>query len=42
MLAKISERSGAPKEAILKDIKKVGLPLRERYTTGVVAAELRF
>jgi hypothetical protein len=42
VLAKISERSGAPKEAILKDIKKVGLPLRERYTTGVVAAELRF
>jgi predicted Fe-S protein YdhL (DUF1289 family) len=42
VLAKISERSGAPKEAILKDILKVGLPLRERYTTGVVAAELRF
>jgi hypothetical protein len=42
VLAKLSERSGAPKDAILKDIMKVGLPLRERYTTGVVAAELRF
>lgn len=42
VLAKISERCGAPKDAILKDILKIGLPLRERYTTGVVAAELRF
>lgn len=42
VLAKISERCGAPKEAILKDILKVGLPLRESYTTGTVAAELRF
>ena len=42
VLIKISERSVASKEEILKDIKKVGLPLRERYTTGVVAAELRF
>lgn len=36
VLAKISERSGAPKEAILKDILRIGLPLRESYTTGVV------
>lgn len=42
VLGKISERSGAPKEAILKDVLKIGLPLRESYTTGVVAAELRF
>jgi hypothetical protein len=42
ILAKISERSGASKEAILKDILEIGLPLRQRYTTGVVAAELRF
>jgi len=42
IVAKLSERSGATKEAILKDILKIGLPLRERYTTGVVAAELRF
>ena len=42
VLAKIGERSGASKEAVLKDILKIGLPLRERYTTGVVAAELRF
>ena len=42
VLAKISKRCGAPKDAILKDILKIGLPLRERYTTGIVAAELRF
>ena len=42
ILTKLSERCGAPKEAILKDILKVGLPLRESYTTGSVAAELRF
>ncbi len=42
VLAKISKRSGVPKDAVLKDILKIGLPLRERYTTGIVAAELRF
>jgi hypothetical protein len=42
ILAKISERSGAAKEVILKDILKIGLPLRERLTTGNVAMELRF
>lgn len=42
VLAKISERCGAPKDAILKDILRIGLPLRESYTTGTVAAELRF
>ena len=45
VLQKISARSGAPKapkEAILKDILKIGLPLRETYTTGTVVAETRF
>jgi hypothetical protein len=42
VLAKISKSTGTSNETILKDILKIGLPLRERYTTGVVAAELRF
>ena len=42
ILAKISQRSGVPAQAILSEILKVDLPLRERFTTGVVAAELRF
>jgi predicted Fe-S protein YdhL (DUF1289 family) len=42
VLIKISARNGAPKEVILKDILKIGLPLRESYTTGTVAVELRF
>jgi predicted Fe-S protein YdhL (DUF1289 family) len=42
VLAKLSQRTGAPIVEILQDIMEVGLPLRERYTTGCVAAELRF
>ena len=42
VLAKISMRTGASREAILKDILRIGLPLRECYTTGFVVAELRF
>ena len=42
ILTKLSERNEVPKDVILKDILKVGLPLRESYTTGTVAAELRF
>ncbi len=42
ILAKISERFGAPKDQILKDILRIGLPLRESLTTGVIAAELRW
>ena len=42
VLTKISERSGVPKDLILKDIEKIGLPLRESLTTGVIAAELRY
>jgi hypothetical protein len=34
ILEKISSKSGASKEAILKDILKVGLPLREKLTEG--------
>lgn len=34
ILSRLSEKSGAPKEAILKDILKIGLPLREKYTNG--------
>ncbi len=34
VLEKISKRFGASKEVILKDILKVGLPLREKFTEG--------
>jgi hypothetical protein len=34
VLEKISKRSGASIEAILKDVLKIGLPLREMYTEG--------
>jgi hypothetical protein len=34
ILEKLSEQTGATKEAILKDILKVGLPLRRRYTAS--------
>ncbi len=42
VLAKISDRSGAAKEAILADVLRIGLPLRKSYTTGYVAEDLRF
>ncbi len=42
IVLKISEKSGSPMSVILDDIYKIGLPLRESYTTGVIAAELRF
>ena len=32
ILGKLCKFSGAPKETILKDILKIGLPLREKYT----------
>ena len=32
VLEKLSKRSGAAKNIILKDILKIGLPLREKYT----------
>ncbi len=34
VLEKISKLSGASKDAILKHVLKVGLPLREKYTEG--------
>jgi hypothetical protein len=34
VLEKLSKRSGARKEVILKDVLKIGLPLREKYTEG--------
>jgi hypothetical protein len=34
VLEKISKLSGASKDTILKNILKVGLPLREKYTEG--------
>jgi hypothetical protein len=42
ILTKLSNRSGASREAILEDISRIGLPLRECHTTGTIAAELRF
>jgi hypothetical protein len=34
VLEKISKMSGVSKDAILKDVLKVGLPLRQKYTEG--------
>lgn len=34
ILERLSKKSGAPKEVILQDILKIGLPLREKYTNG--------
>jgi hypothetical protein len=34
ILEKLSERTGATEGTILKEILKVGLPLRRRYTAG--------
>ena len=42
ILTKLSEVSGAPKKAILKDIKRIGLPLRKIYTDGTIVGEMRF
>ena len=40
VLEKISKRSGARKEVILKDVLKIGLPLREKYTEGCGTSRL--
>ena len=40
VLDKLSKRSGASKNVVLKDILKVGLPLREKYTDGCGTSRL--
>ena len=40
VLSKISKRSGASKDVILKDILKIGLPLRQKYTEGCGTSRL--
>ena len=40
VLEKLSKRSGARKDVILKDVLKVGLPLREKYTEGCGTSRL--
>ena len=40
ILDKISKRCGASKDVILKDILKVGLPFREKYTDGCGTSRL--
>jgi len=34
ILERLSKKSGASKEVIFRDIQKIGLPLREKYTNG--------
>lgn len=40
VLEKLSKRSGARKDVILKDVLKIGLPLREKYTEGCGTSRL--
>lgn len=40
ILSRLSQKSGASKETILKDILKIGLPLREKYTNGAGTTRL--
>lgn len=40
ILEKLSKRSGAAKDVILKEVLKVGLPLRERYIEGCGTSRL--
>lgn len=40
ILEKLSKRSGARKDVILKDVLKIGLPLREKYTEGCGTSRL--
>jgi hypothetical protein len=40
VLEKLSKRSGASKDIILKDVLKIGLPLREKYTEGCGTSRL--
>ena len=34
IIEKLSKRSGAAKSVVLKDVLKIGLPLREKHTDG--------
>lgn len=40
ILEKISKRCGASKDVILRDVLKVGLPLRSKYTKGCGTSRL--
>jgi hypothetical protein len=40
ILEKLSKLTGASKDVILKDVLKVGLPLRERFTEGFCTCRL--
>ena len=40
ILEKISTRSGATKDVILKEVLKIGLPLREKYAEGCGTSRL--
>ena len=42
ILENLSERTGATKEAIVKEILKAGLPLRRRYTATCGTNRMRF
>ena len=42
IVSKISKKAQAPKEAVLKDILRIGLPLRKIHTNGAIVEELRF
>lgn len=40
ILERLSKKSGAIKEVILQDIKRIGLPLRQKYTKGAGTTRL--
>jgi hypothetical protein len=40
VLDKLCKRSGARKDVILKDVLKIGLPLRKKYTEGCGTSRL--
>ena len=42
ILKRLIEKTGANEQEIKFCLKKYGLPIRERYTTGSVTAELRY
>jgi hypothetical protein len=42
IIRKIAAKTGAWESDIADDIKRIGLPLRESLTMGVIAFELRF